>query len=117
MEKSCADFYRFSHVLLAFPSSSFAADATTQPTLFERFARMTPRVFRDHVRANWFAKGTKFWYRNDLANGEKEFVLVDAAKGLRMPAFDSGRVAAAMGVSGGAIFPSRGCGLMMIWPG
>jgi dipeptidyl-peptidase 4 len=86
-------------LLLTFPtSSSTAADATTQPTLFERFARLTPRVFRDHVRPNWFANGTKFWYRNDLANGEKEFILVDAAAGRRTPAFDSGRVAAAIGV-------------------
>src|SRR4051812_9378313 len=54
------------------------------------------RVYRDRVTPNWFAAGTKFWYRNDLKAGTKEFVLVDAAKGTRGPAFDHVKLAASL---------------------
>src|SRR5262245_22173621 len=50
-------------------------------------------VFRDRVVAHWFGDNTRFWYRNDLADGAREFVLVDAAKGLRQPAFDHAKLA------------------------
>src|SRR5205085_7629168 len=40
-------------------------------------------VFKDHVTPNWFADNTRFWYRNDLAGGAREFILVDAARGVR----------------------------------
>lgn len=51
------------------------------------------KVFRDRVEAHWFAGGNRFWYRNDLAGGAREFVLVDAARGARQPAFDHARLA------------------------
>ena len=53
-------------------------------------------VYRDKVTPNWFADETKFWYRNDLKGGTKEFVLVDAEKGTRGPAFDHAKLAAAL---------------------
>ena len=43
----------------------------------------TNKVTRAKVDANWFDNGNRFWYRNDLAGGKKEFVLVDAVKGTR----------------------------------
>lgn len=52
-------------------------------------------VFRDRVAAHWFGDNAHFWYRNDLADGAKEFVLVDANRGLRQPAFDHEKLAAA----------------------
>ena len=63
----------------------------------DRAERGLRRVFRDRVDAHWFANATKFWYRNDLANGMKEFVLVDANSGSRIPAFDHDAVALALG--------------------
>jgi dipeptidyl aminopeptidase/acylaminoacyl peptidase len=54
------------------------------------------KVFKQRVRANWFPNNTQFWYRNDLADGAREFVLVDAAKGERKPAFDHAKLAAAL---------------------
>ena len=45
---------------------------------------------------HWFAGNSRFWYRNDLAGGEREFILVDAAKGTRQAAFDHARLAAAL---------------------
>jgi dipeptidyl-peptidase-4 len=56
-----------------------------------------PRVYRDHVEAHWFANGSRFWYRNDLPQGRREFVLVDGEKGLRQPAFDHAKLADALG--------------------
>ncbi|MDB5294107.1 MAG: dap4 3, partial [Phycisphaerales bacterium] len=54
-----------------------------------------PRVYRDRVEPNWLPGGTRFWYRNDLRGGAREFVLVDAAAGTRAPAFDHAKAAAA----------------------
>lgn len=52
-----------------------------------------PQVYRDKVVPNWSKDGDRFWYRNSLAKGETEFILVDAAAGKRAPAFDHARVA------------------------
>jgi dipeptidyl aminopeptidase/acylaminoacyl peptidase len=57
---------------------------------------MRGKVFRDRVEPHWFAANTRFWYRNDLAGGAREFVLVDAVGGGRQPAFDHQRLAAAL---------------------
>ena len=46
------------------------------------------------MRATWLP-GDRFWYRNQTANGS-EFILVDAAKGTKAPAFDHAAVAAAL---------------------
>ncbi|MGD0089686.1 MAG: DPP IV N-terminal domain-containing protein, partial [Planctomycetota bacterium] len=54
------------------------------------------KVFKARVVPHWFAKNSRFWYRNDLAEGRREFVVVDAAAGRREPAFDHERLAAAL---------------------
>ena len=67
-----------------------------------------PRVYRDHVMPHWFAGGTKFWYRNDLAGGRREFVLVDAIEGKRGPAFDHAKVAEALSrITAATVQPDR----------
>ena len=53
-----------------------------------------PLVTNGPVRPNWLP-GDRFWYRNQTARGF-EFVLVDAAKAARTPAFDHAAVAAAL---------------------
>lgn len=58
-----------------------------------------PRVYRERVVPHWFAGQTRFWYRNDLKDGAREFVLVDARKGTRQPAFDHARTAAELSKS------------------
>src|ERR1039457_870346 len=59
-----------------------------------------PRIYRDRVEPHWFAGATgetnKFWYRMDLPQGRREFVLVDAQEGKRDAAFDHTRVARAL---------------------
>ncbi|HLK56815.1 MAG TPA: prolyl oligopeptidase family serine peptidase [Chthonomonadaceae bacterium] len=61
-------------------------------------------VFKDHVTPYWFADNTRFWYRNDLKGGAKEFILVDVEKGVRKPAFDAARLAAALSKAAGQEF-------------
>src|SRR5882762_5500924 len=45
-----------------------------------------PLVFRSGVRPTWLP-GDRFWYQITTSDGS-EFVLVEAAKGTRAPAFD-----------------------------
>ncbi|HXI94119.1 MAG TPA: hypothetical protein VNO24_29450, partial [Blastocatellia bacterium] len=54
----------------------------------------TPLVFGSGVRPNWLTD-ERFWYRNSTAEGT-EFVLVDAKRGTRTPAFDHSKLAAAL---------------------
>jgi dipeptidyl-peptidase 4 len=57
-------------------------------------------VFKTQVKANWFAENSRFWYRNELPNNEREFILVDAEKGTRGPAFDHAKLAAGLQKAG-----------------
>jgi dipeptidyl aminopeptidase/acylaminoacyl peptidase len=59
------------------------------------------RVFRDRVTPHWFAGNTRFWYRNDLRGGAREYVLVDAEQGTRDLAFDHARLAAGLAAAAG----------------
>ncbi len=65
--------------------------------LFEQTAE-AQRVYRDRVQPKWFGDQSQFWYRNDLPDAKREFVLVDANKATRTPAFD--HAAVATGLSG-----------------
>ncbi len=61
------------------------------------FRRLTDnKVFRDRVRPNWLEEGAAFWYRIQTAPDRHEFILVDAEKGERRPAFDHARLAEAL---------------------
>ncbi|MGQ0733237.1 MAG: DPP IV N-terminal domain-containing protein, partial [Acidobacteriota bacterium] len=70
----------------------------------ERFMgyNTTPLVYRTGVRPTWLPDD-RFWYRITIPGGS-EFVLVDPARGSREPAFDHGRVAAAMSAAAGATY-------------
>jgi dipeptidyl aminopeptidase/acylaminoacyl peptidase len=54
------------------------------------------KVFKDRVVPHWLPGNTQFWYRNDLADEAREFILVNAEAGVRQPAFDHERLAAAL---------------------
>lgn len=78
---------------------SLAAFAVSQGTIadYERSARVrsmiSGKVYKERIRPTWLPGGDRFWYRNDLSGGRREFVLVDAPKGRRSPAFDHTRLA------------------------
>jgi len=58
-------------------------------------------VLKMRIEAHWFGGGTRFWYRNALAHGRREFILVDAVKGVRARAFDHARLAATLSSASG----------------
>jgi dipeptidyl aminopeptidase/acylaminoacyl peptidase len=54
------------------------------------------KVYRDGVRANWLPDNARFWYQVRTGADTHEFILVDAEKGARQPAFDQARLAKAL---------------------
>ena len=85
--------------LAALVGAATAADDLSHesPQRVPRGEQGPRRVFKDRVTPHWFANNTRFWYRNDLQDGAKEFVLVDAERGVRGPAFNHETVALKMG--------------------
>ena len=51
-------------------------------------------------RPNWIEKTGRFWYRKTVKSGN-EFVIVDAAKASKKPAFDQAKLAAALSTATG----------------
>jgi dienelactone hydrolase len=80
-------------------------DALDLRKAYERSARLAAqtkgKVFKETLTPHWFANNTRFWYRNDLKDGTKEFIVVDAHKGTRGPAFDHEKLAAALSKAAG----------------
>jgi len=67
----------------------------------ERFLRwhVQDLIAGDEVRPQWLADGNRFWYRNKLADGAAEFVLIDPVRNTRSLVFDNAKLAAAMSVA------------------
>lgn len=63
-----------------------------------------PLVFHE-VRATWLP-GDRFWYRDTGPNGI-EFVIYDAARGTREPAFDHAKVAKALSAASGKSYEAN----------
>ncbi|MDB4737365.1 S9 family peptidase [Verrucomicrobiales bacterium] len=53
-------------------------------------------VYKSRINAQWSEDKSHFWYRNDLAKGQREFILVDMTKGIRRFAFDHKKLAASL---------------------
>jgi len=70
--------------------------ANPQIATADRRAR-DARVFRHRVDPHWFADNNRFWYRNQLPEERREFVVVDCLLGTREPAFDHAEVARQIG--------------------
>ena len=89
-------------------SARGAVGASFQPESPQAGSRRDqgPRlVFKDQVAPHWFAGDTRFWYCNNLRGDAQEFIVVDAEKGTRGPAFDHARLAAALSQAAGAAYP------------
>lgn len=66
------------------------------------FRRITEnKVFKDSVAPHWLPDNTRFWYRNDLSDERREFILIDAEAGVRKAAFDHKSLAEALSAAAG----------------
>jgi dipeptidyl aminopeptidase/acylaminoacyl peptidase len=63
-------------------------------------------AFKTTVVAHWIGESPRFWYRNEIRDG-KEFILVDAEKGTRGPAFDHARLAEALSQASGQSYTAE----------
>jgi dipeptidyl aminopeptidase/acylaminoacyl peptidase len=61
------------------------------------------KVFKEQLDPHWIGDTPFFWYRTDV-RGNREFILVDAEKASRAPAFDHGRLAQALSKAAGQQF-------------
>ena len=50
-------------------------------------------TFKMRLTPNWFGDSSRFWYRNDLKDGLRRFLVVDANAGTRADAFDHEKLA------------------------
>jgi dipeptidyl aminopeptidase/acylaminoacyl peptidase len=98
------------------PGDGRAADPT-QPAPTERYAptpeelqasyqraqatRPPGGVYKARIEPHWFHYNTRFWYRNDLAGGAREFVVINAEAGKREAAFDHKKLAAGLSKAAG----------------
>lgn len=73
------------------PSSSADDLASPQQRRGRGFGQQG--LYKARIEPNWFADNSRFWYRNSLRGGNKEFVLVDAESGTRRAAFDHAKLA------------------------
>lgn len=54
------------------------------------------KAYKTTVRPHWLPNGKSFWYKNYLKDSTVEFIMVDAVKGTKAPAFDHAKLAAAL---------------------
>ena len=58
------------------------------------------RAYKASITPHWAKDNSHFWYKNDLPDGKRQFVLVDLRKGSREEAFDHMRLASVLSESG-----------------
>jgi dipeptidyl aminopeptidase/acylaminoacyl peptidase len=90
------------------PSGKAAAKVTAADyARAEKFLgyNTNPLVLQAGANPNWLADD-RFWYRSTTAEGS-EFVLVDPQKGTRAPAFDHGKLAAALSAAANSTYDAH----------
>ena len=99
-------FLSFGLLFVAVPVSNLQAQGTRAD--YRRSAelrkRFSGKVFRDRIRLKWFADDQGGWYRVDLGDGKREFVLVDLGRRKRRAAFDHEDLADALTEATGKAF-------------
>ncbi len=98
MKHLCPPTLLFSLFSLLFFSLPLLAQGTKED--YERANSLSHRVeglvHRSGIKPNWIAGQFKFWYHVDLGGGKREYLLVDAEKGTKFPAFDHAKLAVAL---------------------
>ncbi len=86
---------------LLFTQAGFSQGTKSDYERSANLRRLTEgKVLNRRVEARWSADGNRFWFRRDTPGGGREFILVDAEKGTRLPAFDHARLATALKKAG-----------------
>src|SRR5215469_9649015 len=86
---------------LATAQSDAAGGPHDSPQQRRGFGPPDRGVYKARIAPHWLTNNLQFWYRNDLRGGTKEFILVDAEKGIRQRAFDHDKLAAALAKAAG----------------
>jgi dipeptidyl aminopeptidase/acylaminoacyl peptidase len=96
-------------LIVAFPMPIHAQGTQADYDRAANVGRRTAnKVFKQSVTPHWLPDGKRFWYRNDLAEGTREWILVDVEAGSRREAFDHAKLAAALaGAVGKPVEPSK----------
>jgi dipeptidyl aminopeptidase/acylaminoacyl peptidase len=93
------------------PPSSGKVDTLDMAAAYARANQLSAqtkgRVFKATLTPHWLPDNTHFWYRNDLKGGGKEFILVNAEKGTRGPAFDHRKLAEALSQAANGSFQAK----------
>jgi dipeptidyl aminopeptidase/acylaminoacyl peptidase len=91
-------FVRFSCICLTIASLCElpAQSAYAQQRRGRGFGTGEMGAIKTRVVPHWFKNNTQFWYVNNLRDGAKEFILVDALAGKRDRAFDHEKLATAL---------------------
>ena len=96
-------------LLLGSVRSSRSAEEIT-PADYQRAAGLRSKVrglvTARHIRPHWLEDNERFWYRNDLLDDRRQFILVDAKKGVRDLAFDHERLAGALSLATDSTCPA-----------
>ncbi len=89
--------YQLSLILFVVVTSVFAQGTAEDYARAAKLSRLTrDKVFRHKIEPNWFDGNKRFWYRVDLADKAREFVLVEVEAGRRELAFDHAKLAEAL---------------------
>jgi dipeptidyl aminopeptidase/acylaminoacyl peptidase len=94
---------------ILFASASFEPDyyiqttdvLTQTPRAQSQRQRIVQGYYKARITPNWFNENNFFWYRNDLKDNTREFILVDAEQGIRRKAFDHEKLATALSHAAG----------------
>lgn len=87
-------------IVLSILSPPASAESKVTRSDYERAnglrSKVQGLVTKKRLKPNWLSDNTRFWYRNDLGDDVREFILVDPADGTRESAFDHERLAEAL---------------------
>jgi len=94
-------------LIIIFPAFAWAQSlppyqpsAAEEKTAYQSAAHLDSiirgKAYKTTVKPHWQANNKSFWYKNYLKDSTVEFILVDAVKGTKSPAFDHEKIAAAL---------------------
>ncbi|NJD17954.1 MAG: S9 family peptidase [Gemmatimonadetes bacterium] len=100
---------RTQRILLAAAALTVASPAPAQ--MVNRYTRaervlawnVDPLIIHDQVTPHWMRGGSRFWYRDKVAEGA-EWVVVDPVRATKAPLFDVHRLAAALSLAADTSF-------------